>query len=447
MIILNALVKLLFAILPPTDMIGAPKTPSASLPLPLPDSITHNWGAYSPFFSLAKYSVPEGCTVNQVNLLHRHGARFPTAKSGEKLKDTVSKFSQVKSFSNPKMAFLGNYTYTLGADSLVPFGAQEAFDSGIIFLDRYNYLLSPATSGTPFMRASGAQRVIDTATNFSSGFLTAAAPLDIRFTLDPPLVISESGNDTLIDGSCPAAGGSGKEQEKWVDVYTHDLVHRLDHGVEGVTVSNDDAQNLMAMCLFETVVMDGSGVSQFCALFKEKEWEGFEYSSDVDKYYNTGYGQKLGPIQGVGWTNELLARLTNQPLHDTTQSNHSLPFPLDRFMYLDFSHEDELIAIYSAIGLFKQLNKLPLKKMPKHGRTDTWITSRLVPFAARMVVERLQCYGSGDQMVRILVNDQVQPMEFCKGVNEEGLCSLESFVESQGYARSGGDGDWQKCFK
>jgi len=443
MIILNALVKLLSAILPPVDVTDAPKTPS----LPLPHSITHHWGAYSPFFSLAEYSVPEGCTVNQVNLLHRHGARFPTAKSGEELEDTVSKFSKAKSFSDPKMAFLGNYTYTLGADSLVPFGAQEAFDSGTTFLGRYSYLLSSTTSGTPFVRASGAQRVIDTATNFSSGFLTAAAPLGIDFTLPFPLVISEAGNDTLLDGSCPAAGGSRKEQEKWVDVYTTDIVHRLDHGVKGVEVTSDDAQNLMAMCLFETIAMDGSGVSRFCPLFKKKEWEGFEYSADVDKYYNTGYGQKLGPVQGVGWTNELLARLTNQPLQDSTQSNHSLPFPLNRSMYLDFSHEDELIAIYSAIGLFRQHKDLPLKKMPKHRRTDTWITSRMVPFAARMVVERLQCDGGADQMVRILVNDQVQPMKFCDGVNEEGLCPLENFVESQGYARSGGDGDWQKCFE
>jgi len=443
MVVLSALFTSLIATLPLAGTIEAAETPS----LPLSDSVTHNWGAYSPFFSLAEYSVPGGCTINQVNLLHRHGARFPTAKNGAKLNTTVSQFSKATSFSNPNMTFLGNYTYTLGAENLVPFGAQEAFDSGTIFFGRYNFLLSSTASGTPFVRASSAQRVVDTATNFSSGFLTAAAPLGIHFTLPSPLVISESGNDTLVDGTCPDAGGSGNEQEKWVDVYTPDIADRLNDGVKGVKVSNDDVQNLMEMCAFETIVQDGSGVSQFCALFEEDEWVGFEYSSDVDKYYDTGYGQKLGPVQGVGWTNELLARLTNQPLNDSTQSNHSLPFPLNHTMYLDFSHDNELIAIYSVIGLFPQSKDLSETSMPKDPSTETWVASRLVPFAARMVVERLQCGGSSDQMVRILVNDQVQPMEFCDGVNEQGLCSLENFVASQGYARSGGDGDWQKCFK
>jgi len=345
------------------------------------------------------------------------------------------------------MTFLKNYTYSFGAEDLVRFGAQQAFDSGVTFFGRYNFLLSSTTTGTPFVRASSAQRVVDTATNFSSGFLTAAAPLGIHFTLPAPLVISEAGNDTLLDGSCPDAGGSGNEQEKWVDVYTPDIADRLNDGVKGVTVSNDDVQNLMEMCAFDTIIMDGKGSSQFCPLFEEDEWAGFEYSSDVDKYYDTGYGQKLGPVQGVGWTNELLARLTNKPLNDSTQSNHSLPFPLNRTVYMDFSHDNELIAIYSAIGLFQQPDDLPETSMPKDPSTDTWIASRLVPFAARMVVERLECDGKDGEMVRILVNDQVQPLEFCEGADANGLCSLENFVASQTFATSGGDGDWQKCFK
>ena len=76
--------------------------------------------------------------------------------------------------------------------------------------------------------------------------------------------------------------------------------------------------------------------------------------------------------------------------------------------------------------------------------TDTWISSRLVPFAARMMVERLTCEHTEGQLVRIIVNEQVQPLEFCgKG---DGLCSLDAFVESQGYARRNGDGDFERCY-
>jgi hypothetical protein len=92
------------------------------------------------------------------------------------------------------------------------------------------------------------------------------------------------------------------------------------------------------------------------------------------------------------------------------------------------------------------------------GRNE-WVLSRMVPFAGRMAVEKLACSGdfSADtgstgnapkEYVRVLVNDAVQPLEFCGGVRKNsGLCELEKFVESQAYARSGGGGDWERCFE
>jgi len=66
----------------------------------------------------------------------------------------------------------------------------------------------------------------------------------------------------------------------------------------------------------------------------------------------------------------------------------------------------------------------------------------MVPFAGRMVTEKLECAG-GD-FVRIFVDDALQPLEFCGG--HSGVCSLEAFVRSQRYARNNGEGDFQKCF-
>ena len=149
-------------------------------------------------------------------------------------------------------------------------------------------------------------------------------------------------------------------------------------------------------------------------------------------------------MQGVGYVNELLARLTGKPVKDATQTNRTLDsspttFPLDRTLYADFSHDNQMIAIYSAMGLFKQPSALNTTQ-PDPNRT--WLTSRLVPFAARFVAERLNC--GGETFVRILVSDQVQPLEFCGSGN--GLCNLDKFVASQEYARENGRGDFEKCF-
>lgn len=178
------------------------------------------------------------------------------------------------------------------------------------------------------------------------------------------------------------------------------------------------------------------------------------------------YGQELGPVNGVGYINELLARLTGRPVQDHTQTNHTLTsspitFPLDRSIYADFSHDNLMIAVYSAMGLFKQAGHLdPSKPDPKR----TWISSKLVPFSGRLVVERMQCSGQPrrhriasraeidsqvvrkETFIRVLVNDAVQPLNFCGG-DQQGLCTLGAFVDSQSYARHDGEGDFEKCYE
>jgi len=99
-----------------------------------------------------------------------------------------------------------------------------------------------------------------------------------------------------------------------------------------------------------------------------------------------------------------------------------------------------MIAIYAAVGLFRQAQP-PNPSQPNPRRN--WLASHLVPFSAQMVTEKLEC--GAKEYVRILVDDAVQPLEFC-GARGNGLCELDAFVRSQSYARSDGAGDFEKCF-
>ena len=178
-------------------------------------------------------------------------------------------------------------------------------------------------------------------------------------------------------------------------------------------------------------------------------------------------GNALGPVQGIGYVNELLARLTDSPVHDRTQHNASLPFPLHKKLYADFSHENLLVAVYAAMGLFNvtEGDAPNPKKIPKDWEQRVWRASRMVPFSARMVVERLECgrvraEGKDVQpdsegaekttvtetFVRVFVNDALQPLEFCGAKTREGMCRLDAFVKSQAYARNDGYGDFEKCY-
>lgn len=165
----------------------------------------------------------------------------------------------------------------------------------------------------------------------------------------------------------------------------------------------------------------------------------------IIRHVTLSYGQELGPVQGVGYINELIARLTGTAVQDNTQTNRTLDsdpetFPLDRKIYADFSHDNQMIAIYAAMGLFPQkITPDPIN--PQSNRT--WYVSRMTPFSAQMVTEKIQCGKT--TYVRVLVNDAVQPLKFC-GASSNGMCELDAFVASQVYARSNSASDFEKCF-
>ncbi len=147
----------------------------------------------------------------------------------------------------------------------------------------------------------------------------------------------------------------------------------------------------------------------------------------------------------MGYIDELLARLTDTPVQDNTQTNRTLDssletFPLGHSFYIDFSHDNEMIAIYASLGLFRQSKPLDVTS-PDHHRT--WRAAKLVPFSARLVAERLNC--GGERFVRIFVNDALQALGFCDATSD-GLYHLRKFVDSQSYARHDGEGDFVKCY-
>ncbi|KAF8555585.1 acid phosphatase [Imleria badia] len=408
----------------------------------LPKEVQQAWAAHSPYFSAAEYTAPpERCEVVQVNLLQRHGTRFPTAKNSKKIKTPLQKLKNAGSYSGKKYQFLKEFEWDLGVDALLPLGVKEAFDSGSEHYLRYKHLVKDDL--LPFVRASDSERIVHSAVNWTQGFSTASGHV---YSPSVSVIIPEekSANNTLDDFMCPNAKTNKKPGRAWRDRFTPPIVERINKAIPGADLDNNDVAELMPLCAFETLFHESP--SPFCDLFTAAEWQAREYYDDLLKYYKTGHGNSLGPVQGVGYVNELLARLTGQPVQDSTQTNQTLDaspvtFPLDRNFYADFSHDNQIVAIYSAIGLFRPAEP------PITDRLDlarTFRISRLTPFSGRMIVEKLLCDESGEY-VRILVNDAVQPLAFC-GANEDGLCTLSAFVESQAYARSNGNGDWERCF-
>ena len=134
-------------------------------------------------------------------------------------------------------------------------------------------------------------------------------------------MIKVNSNNTFDDNGCPIACDGDDEEAEWFSTAFSPLTNRLNTAAQGANLMTKDIYNLMALCPYDSLAyMKLSPLRQLSA---DDEFELFEYANDIGKYYGTSISQILGPVQGVGYTDEVISRLTCKPVKDETQTNRS----------------------------------------------------------------------------------------------------------------------------
>lgn len=428
-------------------------------------AISHQWGQYSPYFSLSEESaisddVPGDCQVTFAQVISRHGARYPSDNKSKIYGALINHIKTKATAYKGKMAFLRSYEYNLGSDDLTAFGEHQMVGSGLKFYQRYEALTRHAV---PFVRSSDSERVIASGENFIKGYQHAKShDKDANHRQESPkisVIISETSgsNNTLNHANVCTNFENSSLGDDAVDNYTAifwpAIRERLEADLPGVTLEDADVTRLMDMCPFDTVSQSSSSTRQspFCDLFTASEWTQYNYLQSLSKYYGFGAGNPLGPSQGVGFVNELIARLTHTPVQDQTTTNHTLDapgadsFPLNYTMYADFTHDNGMLPIFFALGLYNNTAPLPYTHLQNPEKADGYSASWTVPFAARAYIEMMRCRSdpNPEPFVRILVNDRVVPLHGCS-VDSLGRCRRKDFINGLTFARSGGK--WAQCF-
>lgn len=412
---------------------------------------THFWGQYSLWYSVPSdidVAPPKECKVTFANVLSRHGGRDPTIGKTLAYGVLIAEIQSTSKSYPGKYEFLKDYKYALGADQLTNAGRQEMVNSGAHFFRRYKELMK---KHTPFVRAGGQHRVVESAQKWLLG--VAQSKGQLPETIDLIIPEGPKWNNTLSHDNCPAfeegpSHGLGERAQRiWINEFVPPIQDRVNSQL-GTNLSTTSIVYLMDMCPFDTLAHPSARVSEFCGLFTEKEWHAYDYYQTLGKYYGYSVGNPLAATQGVGYVNELLARLTDKPVDDHTNTNSTLnsdpeSFPLDRKVYADFSHDNDISGVLAALGLYNATKPLSNTTIESTKDTHGYSAAWTVPFASRLYVEKLQCKHEEEEFVRIIVNDRVHPLNFCDA-DKHGRCKLSKFVDSQGFARSGGD--WDRCF-
>ncbi|KAG9075413.1 hypothetical protein FS749_012924, partial [Ceratobasidium sp. UAMH 11750] len=356
----------------------------------------------------------------------------------------------------PSLKFVPGFNYSFIADQLVSFGRNQSYISGQIIAKKY-----PTLGTSKFIRTAEKDRIVESSRWWRQGFEGGAFDVSVSNLPQPDLIL-DTANNTLDINTCAAAEELDPEPGdiaslKWISTFAPPITRRLNKLLLGANLNDKDTVSLMSLCGFDTAAKNGTA-SPWCGVFTKSEFRSYEYSVDLEKYYSKSYGSAYARSEGVGWVNELLARLTNSPVHDNTTTNSTLDtntvtFPIGRSaprIFADFSSDNNIAMILSATGILRDKNDLPVTG-PIPQRRQFYV-SKIVPFAGSTVVEKITCPATGAALnaghyVRVLVNDAVVPLNFpaCGGLGAiSGICPLRGFVESQAFARAGGN--WTSCF-
>ena len=380
--------------------------------------ITKYWGNLSPWYSLrsADYGLPQaspqappGCTITQMMLLYRHGARYPTSGAlpstfAGKLHNAT--LNGTVTFSG-ELSFLSTWNYKLGAELLTPFGRGQNFMLGVSHRSLYGHLLNNFTqAGTlPVFRTQSQDRMVKTANNFAAGFFGVPeylSEVNIEIIVEALGVNNSGAAYEVCPNSNTASKGSigSTYATKFAAGAFNSTLSRLQSQTTGLNYTSQDIIAMLQLCSYESVAL---GYSQFCGLFTEQDFSNYEYYYDLSFYYNNGVGSPVAAAQGKGYLDEYLARFTqkypqaNSALN-LTYDNTTTYFPLNNSIYADATHEVIVLDTLTAFNL-TALFQGPPPTMDNKG-ANNFGASKLVPFATHFTTQVLECpaYSPSKQM-------------------------------------------------
>ena len=114
---------------------------------------------------------------------------------------------------------------------------------------------------------------------------------------------SLAGYDNCNNSNLPVSSGGSNASTIWEGIYLANATTRLQAMTTGFNWTTSQVYAAQGLCPYETVAF---GFSEFCQLFTYQEWQGFEYSIDLQFYGGDMFGSPTGRAVGIGYVQEVL---------------------------------------------------------------------------------------------------------------------------------------------
>ena len=390
-------------------------------------SILKHLGGQGPYSNRRSYGIardpPDGCTVDQVIMLKRHGERWPEAGPAARFTASLDKIyaaaTDSKTFAGA-LEFLNRWTYFVPEGRYValetfngPYaGLLEAYKHGADYGVRYGHLWDPtAANMTIPMFTSGYERIAMTARQFGQGFFGWNYSDVVALNIVPEAAYRGADSLTptcLADNDTAVCRSLTNDQPQFAVA-----AQRISRQTPGLALNSTDVYNLMQMTAYELNVR---GYSDWVDVFSLDEWVAFSYTQDLSFYYCAGPGDKNMKAVGAVYANASLSLLNEGP--DKAGA-----------LFLNFCHDTNITPVLAALGVSSPAEDLPLDRIPF---PNAYTVSDIMPMGGHLTIERLACNATAvsdaGTYVRLVLNEAVVPFAGCQ--DGPGFsCALSNYTK------------------
>ncbi|KAM5426434.1 Acid phosphatase PHO11 [Saccharomyces cerevisiae] len=332
-------------------------------------------GGSGPYYSFpGDYGIsrdlPESCEMKQVQMVGRHGERYPTVSKAKSIMTTWYKLSNYTGQFSGALSFL-NDDYEFFIRDTKNLEMETTLANSVNVLNPYTGEMNAKRHARDFLAQYGYMYFID--------------GLGDKFNISLQTIseAESAGANTLsAHHSCPAWDDDVNDDilKKYDTKYLSGIAKRLNKENKGLNLTSNELVR-------------------------------FSYGQDLETYYQTGPGYDV--VRSVG------ANLFNASVKLLKESEVQ-----DQKVWLSFTHDTDILNYLTTIGIIDDQNNLTAEHVPF--MENTFHRSWYVPQGARVYTEKFQC--SNDTYVRYVINDAVVPIETCS-TGPGFSCEINDFYD------------------
>ena len=375
---------------------------------------------------------PHGCTPLHLNMVFRHGTRYPgkkDIKGMSDLADFVNQFyDKETSYGNMKLPWVNRFKF--GDKFLAKVGAEELYNISKRIQKRFESLFTPKYFGEHhFFVSTMTPRASQSASAFAYGLFEGTGNLGPS-KFQPVAIATTNLTEPILRffDICPAyeekvSGNKMIALKEFHDFQEgpemknlkHVLAKRLnitDHS----NLTTYHIQHMFLSCAHEQAIY---GEGQWCSVLDNMDLDVIEYLYDLKNYWKRGYGYKINYEMSC-----LLLRNLTESIEQTINSLETSDSYAKAIFH--FAHAETIIPLICLMGLFKDAEPLLATNFHQQ-KSRLFKAATFAPFSGNIAVVLFSCKSDNESdtlYVQILSNEMPIALPCC---NDKELCPINQF--------------------